>query len=737
MRKQKVQKDLATFLLYALGFLLLWEWIRPLEQLTDTSYVWVFLLFSAVSLLLAFFGTRMLISGLIKWLLMIYLLHYLYVDGPFFQTKWIGAFIADFWKNLQMLAAQDWSSLSNLFRSFLLFVLLWLMTYLIQYWLIIRRQMFIFFFMTLVYITVLDTFSPYEAGAAIVRTIISGFAILGMLTLYRLTDHEAIQRKSGLSRKWLTPLIVMVVISVAFGFAAPKAGPIWPDPVPFIKSYASGSGNEGGGVQKIGYGLDDSQLGGPFVGDNQLVFRAEVESRQYWKVETKDVYTGKGWVTSGPRDVMMPFYPEDGVPITSFLENEGIQKVEETSVIHSLMDYRHIVYPLGIKKIETPLYTRSSFEIENFTEKIHTFTDGRPVAFLNYSVVYDVPKYSVTALMDASSEVRNMPNENFVDRYTQLPDELPLRVKELALSITEGKNTWFEQARAIESYFKKNGYVYDQKNVAVPSAEEDYVDQFLFDTKRGYCDNFSSSMAVLVRSLGIPARWVKGYTEGEYKGLGENSRRIFEVTNNNAHSWVEVYFPNIGWVPFEPTQGFSNNVQFNFDQPSQSNTQTETNQPKPEELVKPDLAEEKTETAASSFSFKKLTQSVKGYIGKTWKWILGSILTIALLVFLVYRSRGKWLPYYLALRFKWTKKDENFPKAYMLLLGELQRYGLHRKEGQTLRDYAQYVDRFFSTSEMSRITARYEKLLYRGEIIEGSWKETKELWENLIKKTIA
>ena len=60
-----------------------------------------------------------------------------------------------------------------------------------------------------------------------------------------------------------------------------------------------------------------------------------------------------------------------------------------------------------------------------------------------------------------------------------------------------------------------------KQNVAVPGENEDYVDQFLFDTKRGYCDNFSTSMAVLLRTLGIPTRWVKGYTGGEFLKYSE------------------------------------------------------------------------------------------------------------------------------------------------------------------------------------------------------------------------
>jgi hypothetical protein len=75
------------------------------------------------------------------------------------------------------------------------------------------------------------------------------------------------------------------------------------------------------------------------------------------------------------------------------------------------------------------------------------------------------------------------------------------------------------------------------------------VDFFLFDLRQGYCDYYASAMVVLARAAGVPARLAIGYASGTYN---LKSKR-FVVTEADAHSWVEVYFPNIGWVPFEPT----------------------------------------------------------------------------------------------------------------------------------------------------------------------------------------
>jgi transglutaminase-like putative cysteine protease len=738
LTSQNKKRDLTAFLLYVIGFFLLWEWIRPLEQLTDTSNVWVFLMFIMASFLLEFIHVPIAVSGSIKTVLILFALNLLYMNGGFFQFGWISPFIGEFQANLSVLIERDWQHLSNFFRSLLFFVLLWLMTYLIQYWLIVRRKIFIFFFMTLAYITVLDTFTPYKADWAIIRTVVLGFIIMGLLNFYRLIEKEGIERDISLLRKWVTPVALFLAASVGIGLAVPKAAPIWPDPVPYIKSYSLDNEDRASKVQKIGYGVDDSQLGGPFVGDNQLVLKAEVESRQYWKVETKDVYTGKGWITSSSREDRTAFDSEGQVPIFSFSEGEGVEKEEETSFISSFIEYSHIVYPLGIKEIHVPLQGAVSFEIEKSTEKIRTVEDGYPTSVFHYSVVQDVPRYSVTALMNAGPNGQMTMEKELFDRYTQLPAGIPERVRELAAEITKDKNTWYEKAKELEYYFKRAGFAYDQKNVAIPGAEDDYVDQFLFETKRGYCDNFSTSMVVLARSLGIPARWVKGYNQGEYKGVGESGRNVFEITNNNAHSWVEIYFPGIGWVPFEPTLGYSSNVQINYDDEGQSAVQSEI----PEETQKEEPAETATEEKDvkeqnSSNSFIALIQSARGFFQNQWKWMTISAAGVLILVLAGYFLRGRWLPYYFTWRFKWTSKDENFPTAYMILLKELDRYGLNRQNGQTLRDYAQYVDSYFKSSEMSQLTSRYERLIYKGDLKQGSWAEMKELWENLIKKTIA
>ncbi|WP_449622861.1 DUF4129 domain-containing transglutaminase family protein [Robertmurraya sp. Marseille-Q9965] len=732
-KKEKMKSDALTLWLYLCGFLLLWEWLRPLEQLTDTNNVGVFIGFLVLSLVLSYFQVHILARSGIRLLYVVYTINFLYYVGPFFQFKWIGILTSDLIENIGLVFHGEWTALSDSFRSLLFYLLLVLMTYLLRYWLVHRKQIFVFFFMTLVYITVLDTFTPYDATYAIVRIIILGFALMGILTFYRIMDREKWQRQPGFVRKWLAPLVVMVCASVLIGYAAPKASPIWPDPVPYITSYSEKVDNNGpGGLSKVGYGTDDTKLGGPFNPDDTVVYETEVDSRQYWKVETKDEYTGKGWVASVENGIRTPFTQEDTYPFTNYLDPE-MEVTKRTAIIKPKVGYPHLIYPLGLTAVKDG--SGSTFEIEENLEKIY-LVDNDASGMGEYVVEYDAPKFSVKAMKSTVDTSNPVLTEEFLTQYTQLPEELPQRVRDLAVEITKDQTNWYDKAKAVENYFDRADFQYDQKNVATPGRTEDYVDQFLFDTQRGYCDNFSTSMVVLMRSIGIPARWVKGYTEGAFRGLSENDQRTYVVTNNNAHSWVEVFFPEVGWVPFEPTKGYSNNAQFNFDDVSEETDKKDELEapvaPKPE---KPEAKEATTQPKKTEFSWKQLWVGTKDFFNKHWGWILGAFLSIAAIAYLLYETRIKWLPHYLVFRFRRRKKDEDFPDAYFALLNQLNRYGLKRKQAQTLRDYAEYIDEYFSTKEMGALTANYERFLYKGKLEEGSWEHTRELWENLIKKT--
>lgn len=135
-------------------------------------------------------------------------------------------------------------------------------------------------------------------------------------------------------------------------------------------------------------------------------------------------------------------------------------------------------------------------------------------------------------------------------RYLALPDSVPERVLALARNLTSTAPTPYDRARAIEAYLRQFPYTLE---VPAPPLGRDPVDYFLFDLKKGYCDYYATAMVVLSRAAGLPARFVTGYSSGSY----DSEKGYYVVTRANAHSWAEVFFPEIGWVEFEPTASLS------------------------------------------------------------------------------------------------------------------------------------------------------------------------------------
>lgn len=137
------------------------------------------------------------------------------------------------------------------------------------------------------------------------------------------------------------------------------------------------------------------------------------------------------------------------------------------------------------------------------------------------------------------------------ERYLGLPSTVPDRVHELARQIVAANvgDSRYEQATAIQNYLREN-ITYSEK-IGTPPSDRDRVEWFLFDQRKGYCDYYASAFVVLARSVGIPARFVAGYSrpaEPEASGA-------WRLRNLDAHTWPEVYFPEYGWVEFEPTAG--------------------------------------------------------------------------------------------------------------------------------------------------------------------------------------
>ena len=259
--------------------------------------------------------------------------------------------------------------------------------------------------------------------------------------------------------------------------------------------------------------------------------------RHYWRERSYDIYTGHGWDSSArklqPAQANTPWneldYPHTVLTQTFQFAKPGHELVYAVN------------QPLKVDQ-DYGVWARKNDDLAALTTNA-----------LTYTVVSWIPDATVDELQKAEGDYPDWVKE----RYLPLPD-IPERVRQMAQEVTQQANatTRYDKARAIETYLRN--FPYDL-NLEPPPLDADVVDYFLFTAKRGYCDYSATAMVVMLRSIGVAARYASGYNMGHY----DFAQGAWAVTEENAHAWAEVYFPGYGWIEFEPTptqQVFIRNV---------------------------------------------------------------------------------------------------------------------------------------------------------------------------------
>ena len=249
----------------------------------------------------------------------------------------------------------------------------------------------------------------------------------------------------------------------------------------------------------------------------------------YWRALTYDVYTGHGWQASGNT---LDEYAAHEPALSGRLEHQ--MRISQTVTIHQ--EQVGLVYVAG-----ELLTVDRRFEVV-WRGDGDIFGATSPAR--SYTAESYIPVVGAETLRDSNPDYPAWVRR----RYMWLPIDVPDRVRELAVSLTAAEPTPYDRAKAIESYLRSFPYTLD---VHPPPDGEDVAEYFLFDLQRGYCDYYATSMVVMARAAGIPARLAVGYIGGDY----DPDRKEYVVTQADAHSWPELYFPQAGWVTFEPTAG--------------------------------------------------------------------------------------------------------------------------------------------------------------------------------------
>ena len=254
-------------------------------------------------------------------------------------------------------------------------------------------------------------------------------------------------------------------------------------------------------------------------------FTIESPEAHNWRVASYDRYVGDGWIRTGsvkpyPRRTLSPPDGETRRIEQRVTAESSIKTMPAAWRPVSLQNTAGLnpqVAPAGGLAPGTTLEAGDSYRVTSAVQQ------AGPV---------ELPAVAGTDPADLH------------DQYTQLPRSTPGRVDDLAATVTAGARTRFETARAVESWLRANR----DYSLTVDKPAGDVADAFLFEMEQGYCVYYATTMVVMLRTQDVPARLTVGYTPGE-----EIQNDTYRVRGYNSHAWVEVYFPEHGWVAFDPT----------------------------------------------------------------------------------------------------------------------------------------------------------------------------------------
>lgn len=268
---------------------------------------------------------------------------------------------------------------------------------------------------------------------------------------------------------------------------------------------------------------------------DDVVMRVRAARPAFWRGGVYDTYSSSSWSDSTTETRELGEAPTSVPPDRGLaLDHDRVELVQtfyivkpQPNLVFAAYHPQQIWFPIGGLEVTDHLSIRAPSLLEPDSV---------------YSVISRVPAPSREQLEVAPTVVPSS-----LERYLQLPPELPPRVRNLANRITGPEPTIIGKARAIESWLQTN----TKYSIDIPPQPRgtDAVDHFLFEEKEGFCEQIATSMVVMLRSVGIPARFATGYAPGERNLLSG----FFEVKQSDAHSWVEVFFPKVGWIEFDPT----------------------------------------------------------------------------------------------------------------------------------------------------------------------------------------
>jgi transglutaminase-like putative cysteine protease len=460
------------------------------------------------------------------------------------------------------------------------------------------------------------------------------------------------------------------------------------------------------------------------------LFEVVTDDPQYWRVSTLDVFDGEDWRSSDPEgsergqtlSVPTPLpsppgfsFPPDTPPAERFTFRVLTDDFDDTRAI-----------PVALTPVEFNALDLGEVTWDAYAGQ--AFVDGG----LDQGLEYGISSRVVVPTAEQLDQVQNLTALQY-GRSTELPADLDPRIEEIANDWTADAVSDYDKVLAIQQHFHGHGFRYSTDVDVADDA--DALLSFLTQTKAGFCQQYATAMAVLVRELGIPARIAVGYQAGTLQDDGS-----YLVQSKNAHAWVEVKFEGYGWLQFEPTPGHGlhpNAERGSYLNPAKVSTNPDgstTNPDDPNDLsggggagcvAAADLSPrerqlqcqiERSERGPGTFvpipSAGASTETDGSGYSVPYRLILiGLLIVLGVLLVVVPIAKSAWRRRLLR---RSREPREHVLAAYRVFDGEAADLGLGRREGETLDEHRARLAAAiaFTDGHLGRLTALATRAAY-------------------------
>lgn len=484
-------------------------------------------------------------------------------------------------------------------------------------WITTKKRLYILFAFSLLVLCVKDSYSPLKLSLEIALIVVL------FLVWHSIIHFHHLQQKSSNSFELIfyrplaiiAPMIIVIGMLLIIGMNLPAKPPLLEDPYALWKHSRGEKVVIGNGLGKgyngnistsldgsslnsrtSGYSRTDSELGGSFEFDYSPIMTVKTTHKSYWRGESRYYYDGTGWYDTSNSSNSSD--SSEIIRVDKALTAEERPLAQTVTVEQQYNFVREAPLPVlfaagQASKIVEVVYRDKVNLNEEVTDVIEITTvgagellDGTTWKHYDWRIeqqgdstevgrisTYNVESEVIVIDHEALSEATaTIADETAMKNYTSLPPSIPNRVSQLAHEITANASSDYEKVLLLEQHLKSSyNYTNTPDETKLTGKSPDFVDQFLFELQEGYCDYFSTSMAIMARTLNIPSRWVKGFSSGvgdqsmrdryQYSNIPDienlDTSGTYTVRNADAHSWVEVYFEGYGWIAFEPTPGFA------------------------------------------------------------------------------------------------------------------------------------------------------------------------------------